>query len=84
MNIAERIELARAGGVTADEGAGPGEARERARPSLPVLLLAIAVAFAVIGPVTSVVWCAAVMSVLATMVTLRRLRAEVRELRAES
>jgi hypothetical protein len=81
MNTAERFGLARAGGVTE---ADPGDPGERRRVPLEVLLLATAVAFAVVGPLTHLVWCAAAMSGLATVVTLRRLRAEVRELRAES
>ncbi len=78
MDTIERMEWPRAGGATV------GDLREYARVPLEVVLLSLAVGFAVIGPLTHLVWCAAVTSVLATAVTLRRLRAEVRELRGES
>jgi hypothetical protein len=61
-----------------------GQTPRSDRPPLEVFLLATAVAFAVIGPLTHLIGCAVVMSVLATVVTLRRIRAEVLELRAES
>jgi hypothetical protein len=75
MNTVERIGLASAAGATV------GEPGERARVPLEVIILAMAVAYAVVGPLTDLVWCAAATSVLATVVTLRRLQAEVRELR---
>jgi hypothetical protein len=81
MNTVERIGLAGAGGVTSGDA---GEPRERARVPLEVLLLAMALAFAAIGPLTHLGWCAVATSFLATAVTLRRLRAEVVELRGES
>jgi hypothetical protein len=74
MDTIERIGWADASGAREDK-------RERARLPLEVLLVAIALAYAVVGPLTHLVWCAAATSLLATVVTLRRLRAEVRELR---
>jgi hypothetical protein len=79
MNTIQRIGLASLG--RAAMGDLPAA---RARVPLEVLLLAMAVAYAVVGPLTDLVWCGAVTSVLATVVTLRRMRAEVRDLRAAS
>jgi hypothetical protein len=75
MNTVERIGLASAAGATVRE---PGE---RARVPLEVIILAMVVVYAAIGPLTDLLWCAGATSVLATVVTLRRMRAEVRELR---
>jgi hypothetical protein len=75
MNTVERIGLA---------GAARGATRklgERREVPLPLLLVAMAVLCAVLGALTNVLWCAVVTSVVATVITLQRLRMEVHELR---
>jgi hypothetical protein len=72
MNASERIVFASAGRATM------GERAQSIRLPLEALLLATAVAYAVLGALTDPVWGAAVTSVFATVVTLRRMRVEVR------
>jgi hypothetical protein len=76
MNTVERIGLAAAGRRVVD-------GNERiARAPLEVLIVAIAIGGQVLAVLTHPIAAAALAIVIATVVTLRRMRAEVRALRA--
>jgi hypothetical protein len=91
MNTSEPIGLMSARRLAIDsqgESAGVlcarrpnGERGEIVRFPLEVILLATTVAYAVIGALTDPVWAAVVTTVFVTVLTFRRARAEVRDLR---